>query len=103
MRTRRWAPHPTPRNMSMAILLRLLSLSSMRDSWSGVCEGRKGHIRMAGGAKCRKGPLETWKLCVPGSREGMGPGLGTLVKHSMSSRVLDSRPSLAFSRMQSLQ
>lgn len=45
-----WLPQPwprshptrTPRNMSVAILLRLLSLSSMRESWSGVCEGRKG-------------------------------------------------------------
>lgn len=32
----------TPRNMSTAILLRLLSLSSMRDSWIGACEETKG-------------------------------------------------------------
>lgn len=40
-------PTPTPRNMSVAILLRLLSLNSMRESWSGVC----GEINwvMAGG------------------------------------------------------
>lgn len=31
----------TPTNMSTAILLRLLSLSSMRDSWIGTCEGTK--------------------------------------------------------------
>lgn len=33
-------PIPTPRNMSVAILLRLLSLNSMRESWSGVCRER---------------------------------------------------------------
>lgn len=32
----------TPTNMSTAILLRLLSLSSMRDSWMGTCEETKG-------------------------------------------------------------
>lgn len=35
-------PSHTPRNMSTAILLRLLSLSSMRDSWIGACEETKG-------------------------------------------------------------
>ena len=44
------SPTRTPRNMSVAILLRLLSLNSMRDSWRGVCKGRscvmmgEGHI-----------------------------------------------------------
>ena len=33
-------PTPTPRNMSVAILLRLLSLNSRRESWSGVCRER---------------------------------------------------------------
>lgn len=37
------SPTPTPRNMSVAILLRLLSLSSMRESWSGVC-GERGWV-----------------------------------------------------------
>lgn len=35
-------PTPTPRNMSVAILFRLLSLSSMRESWSGVWGERWG-------------------------------------------------------------
>lgn len=49
-------PTPTPKNMSVAILLRLLSLSSMRDSCSGVCEGRKGSCHDRGGTSQKGGP-----------------------------------------------
>lgn len=66
-------PIPTPRNMSVAILLRLLSLSSMRESWSGVC-GERNWV-MAGG-KERGGEGEERK--GEGRKgEGEGPILTT--------------------------
>ena len=77
-------PIPTPRNMSVAILLRLLSLSSMRESWSGVCgernwvraggkEGRRGKERKGEGRKGEgKGPILTTEGPTPQKSAG-GP------------------------------
>lgn len=44
----------TPTNMSTAILLRLPSLSSMRDSWIGTCEEAKGLYHTGVGTKQKR-------------------------------------------------
>lgn len=52
----------TPTNMSTAILLRLLSLSSMRDSWIGTCEETKGLYHREAGDRTEEGLHHAFRL-----------------------------------------